>query len=138
MNIGSNGADLLLVGVAMALLGVHVQSWSSEDNKSQENLKERTLAAETDDWGKQQQWIRIGKDAIRTKLKDADSAKFKNVYFNRGKDRVPVTCGLVNAKNSFGGYSGFEHFVSAGSVKLTYLESEVKDFRVIWNRLCTK
>lgn len=40
MNIGSNGADLLLVGVAMALLGVHVQSWSSEDNKSQEILKE--------------------------------------------------------------------------------------------------
>lgn len=121
-------------------IGLNCQSATpmTELEAQQSRSVELIPVADTDDWGKQQQWIRIGKDAVRAKLKDSGSAKFKDVYFFRGRDRVPVTCGQVNAKNSFGGYSGFQHFVSAGSADLTYLESEVKDFRAVWNRLCTK
>ncbi len=83
-------------------------------------------------------WIEVGKEAVREKLKDADSANFRNTFFNyaslQGK-RIPVSCGEVNSKNSFGGYTGFERYVSAGE-GLTYLESEVSDFSTVWSTLC--
>ncbi len=91
------------------------------------DLEERKLA-----------WIEVGKDAVRARLKDADSAKFRNAYFNYATlegSRIPVSCGEVNAKNSFGGYSGFARYVSAGE-NLTFLESDVADFGVVWARLC--
>lgn len=82
-------------------------------------------------------WVDKGKAAVKEKLKDPSSATFRKVYFFRGKDNLPVTCGQVNAKNGFGGFTGFKHFVSAGSPENTFLESEVKDFHNLWNRLCT-
>jgi len=138
MSIGFRGFGQLFISATIASISAHVHSQDLKNATGHEVSEEWFFAAETLDWGRQQQWIRLGKKAVRAKLKDPESAKFKDVYFYQGKDNVPVTCGLVNAKNSFGGYSGFEHFVSAGSVDLTYLESEVKDFGVIWNRLCTK
>lgn len=39
---------------------------------------------------------------VRTTLKDGDSAKFRNQY---------KMCGEVNAKNSFGAYTGFTKFI---------------------------
>lgn len=39
-------------------------------------------------------------------LKDPDSAQFQNVLA-----RGSVVCGQVNAKNSFGGYTGFDGFL---------------------------
>jgi len=44
-------------------------------------------------------------------LKDPDSAKFRNVRFVKYNART-VVCGEVNAKNSYGGYVGFENFVA--------------------------
>lgn len=49
-------------------------------------------------------------------LKDPDSAKFSNEFIVRGvedKDGFQplATCGFVNAKNSFGGYTGASRFV---------------------------
>lgn len=81
-------------------------------------------------------WMDAGKDAVKEKLKDPDSAKFKDVFFHRGKDGVPITCGKVNSKNGFGGYSDFQGFVSAGSAELTFLQDEVSDFHNVWKRLC--
>lgn len=87
---------------------------------------------------KQIAWMDRGKDMVLQRLKDPKSAEFKDVYFLQGTDGVPMTCGLVNAKNSFGGYTGFKHFVSAGTAELTFLETEVKDFHAVWNKYCTK
>ena len=92
-----------------------------------------TAAQMTD---KQFAWVETGKDAVRAKLKDPESARFRNVFFNRGEDDIPVACGEVNAKNSFGGYQGHQHFISAGRPDLTFLETEVSDFGKLWNRLC--
>jgi hypothetical protein len=75
---------------------------------------------------------------VRLKLKDPDSAQFRKTYFHRGKSGVPVACGQVNAKNSMGGYSGFQRFVSGTTVELTYLEKEVSGFAKVWNELCVK
>lgn len=49
------------------------------------------------------------KDQVLNYLKDPDSAKFRELRIvNNGK----ALCGFVNAKNSFGGYVGFNNFVS--------------------------
>lgn len=77
-----------------------------------------------------------GKAAVKAKLKDPSSAQFRNVYFHRGADGIPMTCGEVNSKNSFGGYSGYQRFVSAGKPELTFLQEQVADFNTVWKRLC--
>lgn len=47
------------------------------------------------------------KKAVKQRLKDPYSAKFKNVHYDSECNRYE---GLVNAKNGFGAYSGYEHF----------------------------
>lgn len=48
------------------------------------------------------------KQKVRSALKDPNSAEFKDVQWIEGKS----ICGQVNAKNSYGGYGGFKHFVA--------------------------
>jgi hypothetical protein len=85
-------------------------------------------------------WVEKGKDAVREKLKDSDSAKFQNVYFHRGVNNVPLSCGEVNSKNSFGGYGGFQRFISGGQSDLTFLEEQMdrSEFVKVWNQMCVK
>lgn len=89
---------------------------------------------------RQDAWVGRGQDAVEAKLKDPDSAQFRNVYFHKGQDGIPVTCGEVNSKNSLGGYSGFQHFISAGSSELTYLQEQMRaaEFAKVWKRLCVR
>jgi len=81
-------------------------------------------------------WMDRGKNAAKAKLKDPSSAKFRKVYFHKGVDGIPVTCGEVNSKNGFGGYGGYQKFVSAGKSELTFLQEQVADFSSVWNRFC--
>jgi hypothetical protein len=85
---------------------------------------------------KQDLWVEVGKDAVLQKLKDGESAKFQNVYFNKSAKGVPVTCGEVTSKNSFGAYTGYQKFISAGKPELTFLQEEVEDFHTSWNSFC--
>ena len=85
---------------------------------------------------KEYAWMDKGKQAVKARLKDPGSAKFQNVYFHRGGMDIPVTCGEVNSKNSFGGYTGFQRFVSGGKAELTFLETEAADFSSVWRQLC--
>ncbi|MFW0714205.1 hypothetical protein [Aliarcobacter butzleri] len=88
-----------------------------------------------DEKWREQAWNEKGKDAIRTKLKDASSAQFRNVFFNN--NGVPVSCGEVNSKNSFGGYSGYQSYVYAGNIVV--LEEEVEGgITQVWNEFCVK
>lgn len=52
--------------------------------------------------------------AVRDELKDPDAAQFKDVRANYTEEFGVVACGRVNAKNEFGGYTGFRRFVSSG------------------------
>lgn len=81
-------------------------------------------------------WIEKGKAMVLSKLKDPSSAEFKDVFFFRGSDGVPMTCGQVNGKNAFGGRPGFRRFISASSFEMTFIEDEVSDFSVLWSRFC--
>lgn len=59
---------------------------------------------------------------LKSKLKDPDSAKFRGVkiaiaaYDIEGTKSAYAICGEYNAKNSFGGYGGFEGFVVENNI----------------------
>lgn len=63
--------------------------------------------------------------AFQASLKDPDSAKIRNVHSGKvasdlNPEGVTATCGEVNAKNGFGGYTGFEGFVILPSRLVPY------------------
>lgn len=51
------------------------------------------------------------RESLQSTLKDADSAKFKDVEISL--DGKGTACGLLNAKNSYGAYGGYSYFVGA-------------------------
>jgi len=53
--------------------------------------------------------IVAAKEIVANGLKDPDSAQFRNIFVRQGKSKR-VTCGEVNAKNSYGGYTGYRTF----------------------------
>jgi hypothetical protein len=61
---------------------------------------------------------------IRGMLKDADSAKFKDVIvvtLDKKGHSLMILCGAVNSKNSFGGYVGYQRFYA------TWLSTHIDD-----------
>jgi len=50
--------------------------------------------------------------SLQETLKDADSAKFRNVIEDKAPPSVRNVCGEINAKNSYGAYGGFRRFYS--------------------------
>lgn len=125
---------LVLGFIVLVVIG----SMTKPDRSSSGSSSTSSAAVPDDSETKEFLWMERGKDMVKAKLKDPDSAKFREVYFYRSvAGKVPVTCGQVNSKNSMGGYGGFQHFVSAGKPELTWLSEEVKDFETIWNKLCT-
>lgn len=68
-------------------------------------------------WAKEQRpatedEIALIRAAMQTDLLDADSAKFRDVKHDVGDKGGVTFCGLVNAKNSFGAYTGFKAFAA--------------------------
>jgi hypothetical protein len=49
-------------------------------------------------------------EAFQGTLKDADSAKFRAIRYKMDAPEGWTMCGEVNAKNSYGGYAGFQPF----------------------------
>ena len=84
-------------------------------------------------------WMERDKSTIESMLKDADSAKFENVFISFISDS-PVTCGKVNAKNSFGGFTGFKEFIAAKSASISVVrgDGQMKDSEFVktWNLAC--
>ncbi|MDH0520842.1 hypothetical protein [Achromobacter xylosoxidans] len=72
----------------------------------------------------------MAKDFVLATLKDPDSAKFRN---------QKSFCGEVNAKNSYGGYTGFKRFIAAGK-DLVVLEGDKNlargAFQQAWEEFC--
>lgn len=72
---------------------------------------------------------------VKATLKDPSSAEFKDllVYKTTG---IPVVCGVVNAKNSFGGYTGWTAFISVGDTATVDNNEDEKLFIRSWKNLC--
>ncbi len=76
----------------------------------------------------------LGKTAVKSLLKNPETAEFRSIEYVKFKTGGFI-CGEVKSKNSFGGYSGWQHFISAGSQN-TYLEEQVQGFKGIWLDYC--
>ena len=57
--------------------------------------------------------IEEAKAAVVSVLKDPGSAQFQNVFITTPRQGMAV-CGEINAKNSYGGYTGFQYFITGG------------------------
>lgn len=65
---------------------------------------------------------------VKLTLKDPDSAKFRN---------QSSSCGEVNAKNSFGAYTGFKRFISMdGNTVIEGGGVPTSEFNRLWTRIC--
>ena len=77
--------------------------------------------------------INIVKSTIKSTLKDPESAKFKNMRVSIINPKV--VCGEVNSKNSFGGYTGFQKFVSVGEAVL-FVDGSDSDVTKKYKEFC--
>lgn len=87
---------------------------SSNEWRTQRDMEERIAVAQV---------------SIKEILKDGDSAKFKGLFVRNGN-----VCGEVNAKNSFGAYTGYQRFVAVGSVRVHF--SGQPGFADLWRQHC--
>jgi hypothetical protein len=55
--------------------------------------------------------IAIIQAGVRAKLKDPDSARFGIIRAGANASGQIMVCGMINAKNSYGGYSGMSPFM---------------------------
>lgn len=76
--------------------------------------------------------------AVKEKLKDPGSARFKSLMVYPQPNGTKAVCGLVNGRNGYGGKKGYQRFISAGLVKYTWVEEEVEDFESAWQATCRK
>lgn len=72
--------------------------------------------------------------SVKGVLKDPDSAEFRG-FFPGESNGNAIGCGEVNSKNTFGGYTGFKRYVSAGGDAVG-LEGETPGFEEAWNTFC--
>lgn len=72
---------------------------------------------------------------LAAKLKDPDSATFRNVFLSKKTD-APVVCGEVNSRNSFGGMTGFQRFISAGEIQVVEEQMAKGEFGQVWSQFC--
>lgn len=78
---------------------------------------------------------------VVARLKDPDSVRFRNEFLSYSDGQPPVVslCGQVNAKNSFGGYSGFEGFISTAEGLVVAEGAEAQGaFAAIWQVWCAR
>lgn len=123
----------VLTWVAAGLIGliVIVSIATKEDPVSAPAPKAAPTAA---DVKADRQWAAVAAAQLTVQkgLKDPDSAKFEGpVYHEPG-----YVCGRVNAKNSFGGYSGWKGFVLEVDTPRMLYEERDKEFLGIWNKHC--
>lgn len=108
------------IGVAAIFLLAFCRGGESKDSSS-DTFNEYAFAEQA-------------KDAIKGRLKDPESAQFMNVKVYRSA--VPAVCGEVNAKNGFGGYTGYKRFVS--NTLTTVLEDDMApgEMDKLWQQTC--
>ncbi|RZT11097.1 hypothetical protein SAMN05216319_0426 [Duganella sp. CF402] len=75
----------------------------------------------------------MGEKYVREKVLEPAQAQFRNQFIGKGG----APCGEVNAKDAFGGYIGFQRYISVAR-DLTLLAQDVApaEFEAQWQQLC--
>lgn len=94
-----------------------------EEAKKYEEIKKTLRNEEIALMGKSQK-------AIEAQLKDPSSVLYRNEFNRNGN----IRCGEFNAKNSLGGYAGYQRYIFSRGVLFT--AENTKDFLNKWQELC--
>lgn len=109
----------VVVFVILSALGAATFTWWSI------TLPERQQAmAQAQEQARQNLLFQAAEQAVRALLRDPSSAQFKRLSILKGKDGKSYVCGQVNAKNAFGGYTGFSAFAFRVANGPAYLVEE--------------
>ncbi|WKD29560.1 hypothetical protein NDQ72_06345 [Halomonas sp. KG2] len=85
--------------------------------------------------------IKKAKADVSNELRDPSSAEFRNINEIKKTSvlelEVVTVCGEVNGKNAYGGYVGFQRFVSQPKSDRVYLENSWNTFDSLWSRHCS-
>lgn len=86
--------------------------------------------------------IKKAKEDVSNELRDPSSAQFRNISQTEKKSLlefgVVTVCGEVNGKNAYGGYVGFQRFVSQPKFGRVYMENSWSTFDNIWLQHCSE
>lgn len=74
------------------------------------------------------------RQVLRSQSRDAGSMHFQNEFVSSSSG---ASCGQVNGKNGFGGYTGFSRFIVQGETAMIESPQE-KSFDKAWARFCRK
>ena len=74
----------------------------------------------------QENLIEMTRQSVLSELKDPESAQFKKIELVTNSLNEKAVCGEVNAKNSYGGYTGFKAFFSTNGINIKFLENPSK------------
>lgn len=96
----------------------------------------RTKMRKEIDSGKYENFVAYAKAGLTDTLKDPSSAQFRDLFLS-GK-AMPVLCGEINSKNSYGAYVGFSRFYATGTPSLNSIETKKEDyvFNRMWPSMC--
>lgn len=122
-----------IIGAFFAVLVINFVSNSTSNTSAPKTVvkmsPEEAAAAEN---GRQRQLeIIAAKNAVTEKMKDPESVRFGEVV-----NRSGTVCGYVNAKNSYGGYSGEKAFMFDIASKEIFSQGQSKNFNKLWNAKC--
>lgn len=106
--------------VALALVAGPVSAGPLADKTARFDVGARASMAVDDR-------VSLARRVVLANLRDADSAKFRNVRVVSTFMGTAV-CGEVNARNAMGGYVGFTEFVTANDVLFLAEGDAVDDF----------
>ena len=73
--------------------------------------------------------ILLTKENIQRQLKDPESAQFRDVKVVINTLNEKAVCGEVNAKNSYGGYTGFKPFYTIDGQDIKFIENSANSYQ---------
>ncbi|MEY0338967.1 hypothetical protein AB7V82_20600 [Providencia stuartii] len=115
------GASIMLVNSASPIFGERYEA-----RVAREEYKDNERKARIEEMNQ----VSIGEKRLKNSLKDPSSADIRNSRLGKSG----VTCGEVNAKNSFGAFTGYKNFIQIGST--TLIDDGSSEFAKEWNEMC--
>jgi hypothetical protein len=117
------------------VLFVFVASYGAGTALNRSDSKDRGF--EPSQATKEASYIELNQDRIKARLKDSGSAQFRNAFVSNAIGS-PIVCGEVNGKNSFGGYIGFQRFISGGAIQVLEADMAVGEMDKTWSQVCRR
>jgi hypothetical protein len=123
---------IAVIGALVFAVGTVVSTW----NGIQEEMRNLPKPSAADQAAAANYAAKtLAEQAVKAVLKDPDSATFSAEDIRQ--PRVPIVCGAVNARNSFGGMIGATRFIVIGPAAEMDEYPHQSSFRRAWNRYCT-